>query len=98
MRKLIKYTDHARWYTDERVGDSFKDGWKRWIKRKGSLNWRGKGLARKPNAKTVMFVPKTPNGGLMQQIQTVQDKLDYMGWRTKLVEKPGVPLYTRFVK
>ena len=103
MRKLIKYTNHARWYTDEKVGDIFKDGWKKWIKRK--RYWKRKHFSkknrsseRKPDTTTVMFVPKTTNGALMEQVQLVEDKLHHMGWKTKLVEKPGTPLFTMFSK
>ena len=102
MRKLIKYTDHARWYTTEKVGDLFKDCWKRWIKRKGFNNKRNKKLGKNggmaPDTTTVMFVPKTLNGELLQRIQKVEDNLSHMDWRTKLVEKPGIPLFTKFSK
>ena len=99
MRKLIKYTNHSRWYTREKVGDIYKNGWKRWIRRKGPKHQLNKApRPEQPDTTTVMFVPKTNNGVLLQQLQKVEDTLDYMGWKTKLVEKPGVPLFTKFNK
>ena len=99
MRKLIKYTNHARWYTGEKVGDIYKNGWKRWIRRKGPKARRNKTPENKePDTTTVMFVPKTKDGELLQQLQMVENKLGFMGWKTKLIEKPGIPLFTKFSK
>ena len=107
-RKLLKYTNQAMWFSNDKPGDKFKDTWKWWIKRKGSnkhkiLNKNGSRKERKnkkqviPNTTTVMFIPKTHNGRLMEMIQNAEDKLT-VGWRTKIVEKPGIPLYKKFNK
>ena len=44
-----------------------------------------------------MFVPKTEGGRLLNMLQTVEDNLQ-MCFQTKLVEKPGTPLYMQFSK
>ena len=99
QRKLVKYTTQARWYTDIQVGDVYKDTWKLWISRKGRQRRKYIKNNRGPNGHqipttTVMFVPKTPNGRLLRELQMTEDKLINLGWRTKLVEKPGW-LYTQ---
>ena len=48
---------------------------------------------------TVMFVPKTPGGELIDRLQLMEDNLhNKIGWSTKLVEKPGRPLHNLFRK
>ena len=48
---------------------------------------------------TVMFVPKTMNSKLIDMLQETENNLSGLtGWGTKLVEKPGVPLLTLFIK
>ena len=55
--------------------------------------------AQKTKNATVMFVPKTPGGALLEQLQMVEDKLaPNVGWSTKLIEKPGRPLLNIFRK
>ena len=101
MRKLVKYTTQARWFTDERVGDLYKDSWKQWITRKGRQGRRRKitdNTSPKIPTTTVMFVPSTPNADLLKDLQATEENLSNLGWKTKLVEKPGEPLYTRFIK
>ena len=98
-RKLNKYLAHSNWYMETDLGDKYRNGWKCWIKRKGPKRGRyanKEGIrARSKNISTVMFVPKTVGGKLSNMLQTVEDNLP-VGWRTKLVEKPGSPLFTKF--
>ena len=48
---------------------------------------------------TVMFVPKTHGSLLIDMLQETENDVKTMtGWGTKLVEKPGTPLLTVFIK
>ena len=103
-RKLRRYTSNAVWYTPTKLGDEYKDGWKAWIvtkqKRRQKLErknikwWqidKGSNLNKQTRNQTttVMFVPKTVDGKLLDQLQVVENKLACeVGWSTKLVEKP----------
>ena len=54
-----------------------------------------------PNIKTtsVVFVPKTADGILAQQIRDKEDELaKKMGWKMKILEKPGTVLLNLFGK
>ena len=102
-RKLLKYTNQALWYTNSKFGDKFKDYWKSWIVRKDTFWSRHSGKQQhakgKMNTTSVMFVPKTPGGILLYEIQNVEDKLSHrLGWCAKIIEKPGDPLHLRFSK
>ena len=97
QRKLLKYTNYAMWYSKERPGDRYKDIWKSWIKRKGGKKHNNKKETRSKKTTTVMFTPKTSKGRLAQMIQGVEDRIA-VDWNTKIVEKPGTPLYTKFNK
>ena len=100
-RKLIKYVNHAVWYTDKKFGDKYKNDWKRWIVRKQTRSQKSR--RKKLNVRcagkitTTLFVPKTPNGKLMEIISRHQDDLNSkVDWRMKLTEKPGTPLWRKF--
>ena len=73
------------------LGDSHKNDWKRWIKRKGegmlklgrchSLNERPLPVS------SVCFVPKTEGAELIQMLQGTEDELqNQTGWKVKLVK------------
>ena len=112
-RKLLKYTSNAVWYTPTKFGDDYKDGWKAWIvtkqkrrqmlERKNIKWWqidKGSNLNKQTRNQTttVMFVPKTVDGKLLDQLQVVENELACeVGWSTKLVEKPGTPLLLSFI-
>ena len=98
-RKLLKYISNSNWYTNEILGDKYRHRWKRWIKRRGPKlgGNKIKTKLKAPEITTVMFVPKTQGGKLLNDLQVVEDSLG-QPWRTKLVEKPGSPLYLRFSK
>ena len=58
-----------------------------------------KHLMRDKKVTTVMFVPKTPEGKMLDRIQMVENNMsEKMGWEAKVVEKPGVPLHMKFAK
>ena len=102
-RKLLKYTNQALWYSHLKPGDKYKDCWKRWITRKDTHWKKHRGKKHQPydkkNVTSVMFVPKTVDGKLSDEIQGVEDKLSAkLGWCAKVVEKPGQPLHMRFSK
>ena len=82
-RRLTKYTDQALWYSEKIHLDKHKNTWKRWIVRKDS-HWNNcrKGSnsnkhsgARDIRTTTAMFVPCTPGGQLLKQLQCVEYQL-----------------------
>ena len=100
-RKLIKYTTQALWYSNDRPGDKFRNVWKNWIVRKGRKKAGGNSSRPGKDIKTttVVFVPKTEEGKLMEKVQVLEDNLSVkIGWRAKVLEKPGEKLLFRFGK
>ena len=102
-RKLIKYTNGATWFTDTDFKDKYRNRWKMWIRRRGDLHkkWkrRGKDLHSRKPVTAVFFIPKTPGGKLLDMVQKGEQKLEnQLDWRVKLLEKPGTPLFTCFMK
>ena len=108
QQKLIKYTDQALWYAEKIQFDKHKDVWKRWVVRKESY-WNKKGggknavsrteLGKDTRISTAMFVPCTPGGELIKQLQNVEDELAAdLGWKAKLVERPETPIVKKFIK
>ena len=48
---------------------------------------------------TVMFVPSTPESKLFDMVQVVEEEVSQSTqWGTKLIERPGIPLVTKFRK
>ena len=102
-RCKIKYTNKMLWYSNSKVGDPFKQDWKRRMKRKGddkTGNHRVGEIKQKPtNVTTVMFVPSTPGGKLITRLELLEDELTSKGeFGVKLIEKSGVPLSNLFIK
>ena len=99
-RKMIKGTLGRTWYTGVNYGDKYKQEWKRKIKRKGGKikpKNRGGGSVERPS--TVMFVPSTAGGTLLNMLNDLEYKLHERGdvsWTVKLVEKAGKPLRSLF--
>ena len=86
-RKLLKYTSQGLWYGDEKLGDSVKNDWKKWIKRKGWNKNKGSVNKNKNNSNlpitTVCFVPKTKDAKLIEGVQEVENQLGpRIGWKT----------------
>ena len=96
-RKMIKGTLGMTWYSGVNYGDKYKQEWKRKIKRKGGKIVKKEKLHERPS--TVMFVPSTPGGTLLQMLEDLEGKLRERGdttWSVKLVEKSGKPLKNMF--
>ena len=68
--------------TNEILGDKYRHGWKRWIKRKGPKPGGNKNKTRLkvPEITVVMFVPKTPGGKLLNNLQLGEDNLGGPNW------------------
>ena len=72
------------------------------------INWKNKGKKTfsetvktrgKSENLTVMFVPNTPDSELVDKLQQTEDQVSQVtGWSTKLIEKPGTPLLTKFIR
>ena len=57
------------------------------------------GLTDKIETTTVMFVPSTAQSRLIGHLEEIEQNIMYKTrWRTKLVEKPGTPLLTQFIR
>ena len=94
-RCKIKKTLGRTWYTGKNFGDFYKQEWKRRMKRKGG---RMKNKASKADTEppsTVMFVPSTRGGMLLNMLESLESDLWKSGdatWSVKLVEKSGKQL------
>ena len=98
-RILHKYLNHTLWFTNEETGDPYRNYWKKWIVRNKKTN-NSKPLHVAPIT-TNMFVPWSKNGTLLEQVMVSQQKLEkqlQLDWRIKFLEKPGVPMFRKFMK
>ena len=102
QRKLLKYVNSATWYTDLRLGDKYKDKWKGWIVRKENRATktdctRTQAKKHRVPTTTTLFVPKTRGSKLLDMVIDSQSGLDSkVGWKMKILEKPGLPLFRKF--
>ena len=102
-RCKLRYTNRALWYSDQRVGDPYKQDWKRRVNRKGANksphHTENQIKLKMTNVTTVMFVPSTVDGGLINKLENLEQKLyseKAFDWNVKLVEKSGTPLTVLF--
>ena len=103
-RKLLKYAGRATWFMDEKFGDKFKDSWKTWIVKKENRHVSKMARVKLVPAQklrvpttTTLFVPKTKSGKLADMVAASQQVLDpKIGWKMKIIEKPGIPLFRKF--
>ena len=112
LRKLRKYTNYATWYTGENLGDRYRNNWKRWVKRKFNRirkTFKGSKCINKKEktgndkdlrrTTTVMFVPSTEGNKLLTLLEEADKKTnEHSDWKTKFIEKPGVPLQKKFLR
>ena len=100
-RMILKYINYSTWYSDEDLGEPYRQGWKKYIKRKGDnvRNGRRKKTERRDiETTTTMFVPPSEGGKLIEMLQEAEDSLvDQVPWKVKLVEKAGTPLRNIFL-
>ena len=74
-----------------------------WSEEGGDLHkkWkrRGKDVHSRKPVTVVFFIPKTPGSKLLYMVQKGEQTLkNQVDWRVKLLEKPGTPLFTWFMK
>ena len=99
-RLLEKYISQSTWYTDTRIGDAYRNTWKKWVKRKKKCIHIGRGKGcNKPPITTTLFVPSSPSSKLVDMVRHSLDMSEqHDQWRTKVLEKPGTPLFRKFMK
>ena len=100
-RSMIKKTLGRTWYTGKNFGDIFKQEWKRRLKRKGGRKYvlSNRGERKPPPPSTVMFVPSTDGGVLLNMLEKLEQQLWKDGdstWSVKLVEQSGKQLRYMF--
>ena len=107
LRCKQKHTEKWTWYTGKRFGDAYRHNWKRRISLKGMSPTMKSASRKKFNRTevgaptTVMFVPSSTNGELLNRLESLEQKMlesDDMKWSVKLVEKSGIPLAITFRK
>ena len=58
-----------------------------------------RGDLKKPKITTALFIPKTPGAVLAKMIEQGESEIAHkVGWKAKILEKPGTPLSNFFVK
>ena len=97
-RLLTKYVNIMLWYKDFKVGDPFKQTWKRRIRYK---NDKQKSSFRKDSktgeTTTTFFVPPSAKSLLFKLVVEKERLLrKKFGWWVKILEAPGSPLLSRF--
>ena len=98
-RKVLKYMNFALWYTNEDLGDPFRQWWKKYTSKKSWYRKKKNGHTVRDGRKitTAMFVPPSSGGKLVALLEKVeQDLLTESYWTVKLVEQAGTPLRNMF--
>ena len=109
-RTLTKYANRVFWFSDEKVGDPFKQEWRRDIKRKGErgndtalrmINYKSekkrleKMCTKGRKTTSTFFVPPSRNSNLFKFVMEIENGLrERTCWKTKVLEQPGIPLLT----
>ena len=98
-RTIVKYLESSTWFTGEKLGDMYKNEWKKRITRKNPGDRKQKGPVDQREITTVLFVPPSQDSKLLKMVREIEDlRCSELTWRVKIVEQPGIPLILSFGK
>ena len=98
-RIILKRIDYCTWYGHQKLGDPHRNGWKKYVKRKGDniKNNRRKSKWSGREVTTTLFVPATCDSELFKKILEKEETVGKdMDWGIKLIEKCGTPIASFF--
>ena len=105
-RMILKRIEFCTWYKDNELGDPYRKGWKKYVRRKGgnirnnlSSKYSSSSTEVEKKFTTVLFVPATIDSQLMNMISEEEEKISKgLNWNVKILEKSGTPLNTMLTR
>ena len=85
-RTIIKYLEASTWFTGEKLGDPYKNEWKKRIVRRGVGEDKNSRVGDSREISTVFFVPPSRDSKLLNLVREVEKlRCGDLSWRVKIV-------------